>query len=141
VSVLRTGCLYHPGHIPGTHFCWRLSRTSRAIERPEGSSPRKISVTSPRIEPATFGLVAKLRHRLPQEREFQNTIGARPVPKLPNSSVCSKVELIYSAASAPKNFELDLVKFEEKISLVLVSCVWFSINTPCSTRCSAGRRD
>jgi hypothetical protein len=26
LSALRTGRLYHPGNIPGTHFCWRLSR-------------------------------------------------------------------------------------------------------------------
>jgi hypothetical protein len=25
LSVLRTGRLYPPGNIPGTHFCWRLS--------------------------------------------------------------------------------------------------------------------
>jgi hypothetical protein len=27
VSALRTGCLYPLGNIPGTHFCWRLSRS------------------------------------------------------------------------------------------------------------------
>jgi len=26
LSALRTGRLYTPGNIPGTHFCWRLSR-------------------------------------------------------------------------------------------------------------------
>jgi len=26
LSVLRTGRLYHPGHIPSTHFCLRLSQ-------------------------------------------------------------------------------------------------------------------
>jgi len=26
LSALRTGHLYPPGNIPGTHFCWRLSR-------------------------------------------------------------------------------------------------------------------
>jgi hypothetical protein len=26
LSALRTDCLYPPGDIPGTHFCWRLSR-------------------------------------------------------------------------------------------------------------------
>jgi len=26
LSALRTGRLYPPGNIPGTHFCWRLSR-------------------------------------------------------------------------------------------------------------------
>jgi hypothetical protein len=26
LSALRTGCLYPPGNIPGTHFCLRLSR-------------------------------------------------------------------------------------------------------------------
>ena len=26
LSVLRTGRLYPPGNIPGTHFCYRLSR-------------------------------------------------------------------------------------------------------------------
>ena len=25
-SAVRTGRLYPPGNIPGTHFCWRLSR-------------------------------------------------------------------------------------------------------------------
>jgi len=26
LSALRTGRLYLPGNIPGTHFCWRLSQ-------------------------------------------------------------------------------------------------------------------
>jgi hypothetical protein len=26
LSALHTGCLYPPGNIPGTHFCWRLSQ-------------------------------------------------------------------------------------------------------------------
>ena len=26
LSALRTGRLYSPGNIPGTHFCWRLSQ-------------------------------------------------------------------------------------------------------------------
>ena len=26
LSALRTGCLYHLGNIPGTHFCQKLSR-------------------------------------------------------------------------------------------------------------------
>jgi hypothetical protein len=27
LSTLRTGCLYPPENIPGTHFCYRLSRS------------------------------------------------------------------------------------------------------------------
>jgi hypothetical protein len=26
LSALRTGCLYPPGTIPGTHLCWRLKQ-------------------------------------------------------------------------------------------------------------------
>ena len=36
LSALSTGRLYPPGNIPGTHFCYRLSRPPRAIVRPEG---------------------------------------------------------------------------------------------------------
>ena len=67
LSALRNGRLYHPGNIPGTHFCWRLSR-------PQGhSAAGRITsmknVTPSGIEPATFLIVAqclnRLRHRVP----------------------------------------------------------------------------
>ena len=58
LSALRTGRLYPPGNIPGTHFCWSLSR-------PQGHSAAgricqwKIPVTPSGIEPATFRLVGQ----------------------------------------------------------------------------------
>jgi hypothetical protein len=44
LSALRTGSLYPPGNIPGTHFCWRLSRpqghsAARSLRSPH---PRQI---------------------------------------------------------------------------------------------------
>jgi hypothetical protein len=35
LSALHNGCLYHPGDIPGTHFCQRLSQPQghRVAER------------------------------------------------------------------------------------------------------------
>jgi hypothetical protein len=69
LSALRTGRVYAPGNIPGTHFCYRLSR-------PQGHSatgrfmPMKNALTPSGIEPATCRFVAKclnhLRHRVPQ---------------------------------------------------------------------------
>ena len=52
LSVVRTGRLNPPGKIPGTHFCYRLSR-------PQGHSAAglgqwKIPMTQSGIEPATF---------------------------------------------------------------------------------------
>jgi hypothetical protein len=58
LSALHTGCLYPPGNIPGTHFCWRLSR-------PQGHSVagRIMSMKNPMtpsgMEPVTFRLVAQ----------------------------------------------------------------------------------
>ena len=51
LSALTTSRPYHTGNIPGTHFCWRLSR-------PQGHSAaeRIMSVTPTGIEPATFQL-------------------------------------------------------------------------------------
>jgi hypothetical protein len=66
LSAIRTGRLYPPGNLPGTHFCWRLSR-------PQGRSASerimsiKISVTPSGIETGPFRFVAQclnqLRHR------------------------------------------------------------------------------
>ena len=62
LSALRTGRLYHPGNMPDTHFCWRLSQ-------PQGHVNEKFTVTPSGIKPATFRLVAqclnRLRHRVP----------------------------------------------------------------------------
>jgi hypothetical protein len=67
-SALRTGHLNPPGNIPGTDFCYRLSRP-RAIVRPKGLCQRKIPMTPSGIKPATFRLLAQcldqLRHRVP----------------------------------------------------------------------------
>jgi hypothetical protein len=66
LSAIRTGRVYPPGNIPGTHFCYRLSR-------PQGHSaadrimPTKYPLTPSGIETATCRLVAQclneLRHR------------------------------------------------------------------------------
>jgi hypothetical protein len=69
LSSLRSGRLYLPENIPGTHFCQRLSR-------PQGHSAAgrisqwKIPKTPSGIETATFRLLAQfliqLRHRVPR---------------------------------------------------------------------------
>jgi hypothetical protein len=64
LSALRTGGLYRPGNISGTHFCYRLSQ-------PLGHSTAGRIMTQSRIESATFRLVAQclnqMRHRVPQD--------------------------------------------------------------------------
>ena len=77
LSALRTGRLYLPGNMPGTHFCQRLSR-------PQGLSAagRIMSIMTPKgIEPATFRLVAQclnqLRYRVPLHKlmcRLQNAV-------------------------------------------------------------------
>ena len=66
-SAPRTGRLYTPGNIPGTHLCERLFQTQG--HSAAGSMWKKIPATPSKIEPATFGLVApclnQLRHRVP----------------------------------------------------------------------------
>jgi len=42
LSALHTGRLYPPGGIPGTHFCYRLSRPM-VIVRQEGLSVKNSS--------------------------------------------------------------------------------------------------
>ena len=54
LSALRTGCLYLPGNIHGTHFC------KGAIVQPEGFCPWKIPMT-------LSGLEACLTVHLPHE--------------------------------------------------------------------------
>ena len=58
LSALRTGRLYTTGNIPGTHFCYRLSRP-QGHSAPEGLCQWKIPMTPSRTEPATFRLVAQ----------------------------------------------------------------------------------
>jgi hypothetical protein len=72
LSALGTGRLYHPGNIPGTHFCYRLSqpqghsaaRTIMSMKHSNGTSE---------IEPATFRFLAQclnqLRHLVPTWRK------------------------------------------------------------------------
>jgi len=69
--ALRTGRLYYPGNIPGTHFCWRLSQL-------QGHSAdgrimlRGDSNTSSGIETTTSRLVAqclkRFRQRVPHNQ-------------------------------------------------------------------------
>jgi len=69
LSALITGRLYCSRNIPGTHFCWRLSR-------PQGLSAAGRIISMKNFiyiignQPATFRLVAQclnqLRHRVPQ---------------------------------------------------------------------------
>jgi len=58
-ALLTGGRLYSPGNIPGTYFCWKLSR-------PEGHSAdgRIMSVTPWAIESATFWLVTQCFEQL-----------------------------------------------------------------------------
>ena len=67
LSVLRTGLLYSPGYIPGTHFI-RGWVDPGAIVRPEGLCQWTIPVTPSGFEPATYRLAAQclnqLRHRV-----------------------------------------------------------------------------
>jgi hypothetical protein len=64
LSALRTGCLYPSGKMPGTHFCYRLSRLQCPI-----AARRIKSVTPSEIEPATCRRAARclnqLSHRVP----------------------------------------------------------------------------
>ena len=68
LSALRTGCLYPPGNIPGTHFFWRLSWPQGRSAAGRTKSMKNSSDTSG-IEPATFWLVAQclnqLHHHVP----------------------------------------------------------------------------
>jgi len=56
LSDLRTCHLYPPGDTPGTHFCYKLSRT------PGHSAASRIK--SLWIEPATFRLIARYHNQL-----------------------------------------------------------------------------
>ena len=64
LSSPRTGHLYPPGNIPGTHFCQRLSQSQGHSAAGRIMSTRNLNAPSG-IEPATFRLVA---HRLPQTK-------------------------------------------------------------------------
>ena len=71
LSALRTGRLYPPGNIPGTHFCQRLGRPQGHNAAGRIMSMKKIQ----RIEPATFRLVAQclnqLRYRVPHDTKVR----------------------------------------------------------------------
>ena len=55
LSALPTGGrLYSPGNIPGTYFCWRLSRP-----QDHNAAGRIMSITPRGIESATFCLVTQ----------------------------------------------------------------------------------
>ena len=56
LSALRTGLLYPSENIPGTHFCYRLSRHQG---HSEAGRKLKIPITPNGIEPATFRLVVQ----------------------------------------------------------------------------------
>jgi len=53
LSALRTGRFLPTGNTPGTHLCWRLSRSA-------GLCQLKIPLTPSGIEPATFRLTTVL---------------------------------------------------------------------------------
>ena len=69
LSAPRTGCLYPTGNIPGTHFCWRLSRPMTGV-RPESLWQWKLPIVPSGIEVTTLWLVVQclnqLRHRVPK---------------------------------------------------------------------------
>jgi len=68
LSALRTGRLYLPENIPGTHFCYRPSRP-QGRSAGEGLCQWKILKTLWDPKPRPFGLPAQcpseLRHRVP----------------------------------------------------------------------------
>jgi hypothetical protein len=71
LSALRTDRLYHPANILGIQFMSEAESTPKATMRPEGLWRMKNSaMTPPRIESATFWLVAQhlneLHQRVPE---------------------------------------------------------------------------
>jgi hypothetical protein len=57
LSALRTGRLYRPGNIAGSHFCYRLSRL-------QGHSEAGRITTPSGMEPATFRLITQCLNQL-----------------------------------------------------------------------------
>jgi hypothetical protein len=108
LSALRTGHLYPPGSIPGTHFCWRLSR-------PQGHSA-----------------VGRIRSM----KNFNDTIGNRncdlpacsavPQPTEPLLTLSLLMSHINAAPSTARNltyicgwdFLLGILLLEQCISLI-----------------------
>ena len=74
LSALRTGRLYPQEIIPGTQFCYRLSR-------PQGHSAvgrilyqSKIPMTDSGIEPATLRFVAQHLNHCPHFRQWKSIL-------------------------------------------------------------------
>ena len=72
LSLLRTGRLYPPGNIPGTNFCWRLSRSQAK------GYVNEISMIE--IEPANLQLVAQCLNQLCYRVPTLNMISVKAAP-------------------------------------------------------------
>jgi hypothetical protein len=78
LSALCTGRFNPPGNMPGTHFCWRLSRPS-AIVRPKGLCQWKILMTPSGIEPATFRQIKVKKGRIVPVHAMKACRGSRVI--------------------------------------------------------------
>jgi hypothetical protein len=67
LSALRTGRFYPPGNIPGTHFCYRLSRSQgHGVTETIMSMKNSNDTIGNRTRDVQVCSLNQLRHRVPQ---------------------------------------------------------------------------
>ena len=62
LSAVRTGRLYPPGNIPGTHFCWRLSASGRIMSMKNSNDT--IGNRTRDLPACVMRCLSQLRHRV-----------------------------------------------------------------------------